>query len=159
MKLKKISAGAVICALAVSLTGCNKGQTPTPTETPAPEKITVQAQPAAAPATDQAKQAGESATTALTPAGQPVTAPTTPVATQPAVAATTEVQTLIDKAKNFVVEKKYQDAMNTINELGNMKLSPEQQKLVDDLKTQVQKLMSNQTVSNAVDSVGGLLGK
>ena len=156
MKFKAISASAALCALAVSLIGCNKSQTPPPTEpTKMPEKTTTQTQPAAPAAAEQAKQTGEQAVTAATQAVQQATT----TAAQSAAAATTEAQMLIDKAKNLVNAQKYQDALNTLSQLGNMKLSPEQQKVVDDLKAQIQKLMSNQTVSNAVNSAGNLLGK
>jgi hypothetical protein len=154
MKFKAISASAVVCALAVSLIGCTKSQTPQPQPTNAPEKTT-EAQPAAPAAAEQAKQTGEQAVTAATQAVQQATT----TAAQPAAAASAEAQTLIDKAKNLVNAQKYQDALNTLSQLGNMKLSPEQQKVVDDLKAQIQKLMSNQTVSNAVNSAGNLLGK
>jgi len=143
MKFKAIGAGMVACALAVSLSSCSKSETPAPPETQMPAQPTT---------TKAAKQAAEQASTAATQAVQTATA-----AAQPAAAATAEAQGLIDKAKNFVTEKKYQDALNVVNQLTNMKLTPEQQKLVDDLKAQIQKLMAAQATSEATKAAGGLL--
>ena len=156
MKFKAISAGMAACVLAVSLNSCSKSETSTPPEVQKPaQSTTTEAQPAASSAAAQAQQAGEQAATMATQAVQQATA----AAAQPAAAATTEAQTLIDKAKSLVNAQKYQDALNTLGQVANMKLSPDQQKVVDDLKAQIQKLMSSQTMSNAVNSVGNLLGK
>jgi len=156
MKFKTISVGMVACVLAVLLNGCSKSETSTPPEVQKPaQSTTTEAQPAASSAAAQAQQAGEQAATMATQAVQQATA----AAAQPAAAATTEAQTLIDKAKSLVNAQKYQDALNTLSQVTNMKLSPDQQKVVDDLKAQIQKLMSSQTMSNAVNSVGNLLGK
>jgi hypothetical protein len=162
MKFNAISTGLAACALAVFLSGCGKSE-PVPPVTPTSVPVaTNQAAPVvAAPAADVAPTAAEvkpAVETIVTTTATTVEKTTTTTA-QAVDTANTEAQSLIEKAKSFVTEKKYQEALNVINQLGALKLSADQQKVVDDLKTQIQNLMSNQTVSNAVNSVGNLLGK
>ena len=47
--------------------------------------------------------------------------------------------------------------MSSIKQLANVKPTPEQQKIVDDLKVQGQKAAGNQTASDATKALGGLL--
>jgi hypothetical protein len=168
MKLKNLYCGVAVCVLIGLVTGCKK-QEPPPASKIEGQKVVESAPtnaPAAAPATQAATPAVEKTTTTTTTTVEKTTTTAvqaveqaTNAAAQPAQAAATQVQGLIDQAKSFVTEQKYQDALTNINQLASMKLTPDQQKQVDDLKTQIQKLMSNQTVSNAVNSVGNLLGK
>ena len=76
-----------------------------------------------------------------------------------AAATTTEAQGLIDKVKSLIADKKYTEAMNVLKELTALKLTPDQQKIVDDLKAQIESAVQAQATSEATKSVGGLLGK
>lgn len=152
MKLKIIGAGLTACLVAILLSGCGNKETQSPSTTEVPnaaESMATNA-PEAVPAA--------TATTVATETTQAVSQAATEATNQTAAMAS-QVQSLINKAKSLVNEKKYQDALDNLKQLGSFKLTQEQQKTVDDLKAQIQNLMSNQTVSNAVNSVGNLLSK
>jgi hypothetical protein len=133
---------ALICALGLII-GCGQKEQ-TPPESPAQVEKSTEAAPAETP------KAAEAPAPAL---------PAVPEVAPAAAAATSEAQGLIDKAKSLVAENKYTEAMNVLKELSALKLTPDQQQIVDDLKAQVEKALQAQATSEATKSVGGLLGK
>ncbi len=156
MKLKIIGAGFAACLVAALLGGCGNKET-TPPVTPEAQNAvdsTTTNTPEAAPVAAAAEKAAATAATAATATTQAVSQAAAVASTQTPAEAT-RIQSLIDQAKSLVDQKKYQDALDSLKQLANVKLTAEQQKLVDDLKAQIQKLMS----SDAAKSVGGLLGK
>ena len=71
------------------------------------------------------------------------------------------IQGLIDTAKDLTGQNKYAEALKTLNELANVKLSPEQQSVVDTLKAAIQKQVTqaaaDKAASTAQSAVGNVL--
>jgi hypothetical protein len=138
MKTKAFLTAIAASVTIVAFTGCNKNKESAPETTP--------------PAASESAAPAAPATPAV-PA-----APAAPAAVTNAASATASVaDTLIAQAKSFIADKKYNDAMDALNKLSSMVLTPEQQTTVNDLKAQVQKLMENAT--GTVDAAKNLLGK
>jgi len=156
---------AVILTGAAALTGCSK--TEAPQNTPPPPK-------AAAPAPSPAPAAVAPATAAA-PAMPPQPAPTsvaaaaaavsnaatsaastaTATAQNAAAAAQSSTQGIIDQAKAYIADKKYQPALDSLQKLSNVALTADQQAQVNDLKAQLQKLMN----TSAAGAVSNLFGR
>jgi hypothetical protein len=102
------------------------------------EETATQVKKEAAATTEAAKQA----VTQLAPTGESAPA-----------GLTAQVQGAIKKAQDLIGEKKYQDALNALQQLASLKLTPEQQKTVDDIKAQIQKALASQTLQDATKSI------
>jgi hypothetical protein len=136
MNTSRILSVLTMATAVAIVSGCSKQEQPaaSTTSTPASAPAT-----AAAPAVPAAP-----ATPAATPA------PPSPTASEPA--ATSQAQGLLDKAKSLVDGGQYADASKLLQELSTMQLTPDQQKMLDDLKAAVQKNLAG-------SALGGMLNK
>lgn len=78
-------------------------------------------------------------------------------------AITSKAQAAIDNASKLIAESKWSEALQALNQLATMKLTPEQQAMVDKLKAEAQKLaqqgVASQATEKASKAVGGFLQK
>jgi len=163
MKTKHLLSILTTTALMAGLIGCEKQQSPVPPATGGTNKTAgtvgdTLKDAANTAATEVKKVAGEVKTTAektVTDATKQVESLTS--------SASSKAQEYIDKTKAFVNEKKYQDALVSLQDLGNLSLSPEQQKVVDNLKKAIHNALStNATTSaatNGATAIQSLLNK
>lgn len=139
-----------VCGLIGFTTACSKknepASAPTPPAAETPKPLTT-LPGEAAKALQEQKAAVEKAAADVKTQAQDAAAKTS-----------AQAQGLLDQAKGFVADKKYQDALNLLQQLSGMVLTPEQQQMVSGLKTQVQQLMAGQAASEATKSVGSLPG-
>ncbi len=150
----------LICQISLAtilLTGCSKQE-----EQSAPSVAAEK--PAAAPpapiaetskaVADTATQTKDEAQSAATEATK--TADTVKNDVASAAAAPAGFQAWTDKVKGLISQQKYSEALAAFTELP-ANLTPEQQKLVEQLKAQVQQALSKQTTDQGLKAVGGLL--
>jgi ElaB/YqjD/DUF883 family membrane-anchored ribosome-binding protein len=157
MKTKNLTPTLAIVALTIGLLGCEKkSETGTPASTNSSagtigDTLKDAANTAAAEVKKVAEEVKTTAEKTVTDVTQQAQSLTT--------TAGSKAQEYIDKAKTFVSQQKYQDAMSALKQLGNLSLSPEQQKAVDDLKKAIQNALGAQATTNGINAVQGLLNK
>jgi len=156
MKTNLIPAVSWTCSFAAAfffIAGCSKQDSTSAPKTEPAQTTAAPAEPAPAPET--VKQAVESAKpaaeTAAAEAAQQVQVQTT--------TSTSQAQEWIDKAKSLIADNKLQEASSILQQLAALKLTPEQQKLVDDLKGQLQKALAGKATTEGASAVGNLLKK
>ena len=149
MKINNSLIAVAVCTAAITIAGCSKSETPAPVK-----DATDAAKGMAEKAADSAKDMTGKATEAVKDvAGKAVAAVTNAVSD-----ATGPFADGIASAKKMIADKNYQGALGELTKLSSMKLSDSQTKIVDDLKAEVQTLISKST-GGATDAVKGLLGK
>lgn len=150
---------ALIPAAALVFTGCGqKEETTTATPPTEAKQPATPPAPAAPPSVPQAATDAAKAVEAQKPAVEKAAADVTTQLDAAAKAAAAQPQTLIDKAKAFVADKKYDDALALIKQLASLKLTPEQQKAVDALQTEIKNAAAGKAAESATKAVGDILG-
>ncbi len=160
MKIRQI-VKALTVTLPFFLVACSKHE-----ESSAPAAQTAApAPPPPAPAAEASKAASAAVTEAKPAAAEAAneaakTADNLKATASDAASGTTaQIQSWFDKIKGLINEKKYADALTALSQPPVANLTADQQKLVDQLKAQVQSLMAKQSTDEGLKAVGGLLNK
>jgi hypothetical protein len=148
MKIRFGIAVIAVCAAVALVSGCKK-------EEPAPAAVDA-SKPSDTVAVETPKAVDEAKSAAKEVTDQATKVPDQ-AATQ-AKAAEQQAQGLIDRAKAYVADEKYPDALSSLNQLTGIKLTDSQQKLVDSLKAQIQAALAKATTGDAASKLGGALG-
>jgi hypothetical protein len=69
-----------------------------------------------------------------------------------------DIEKGITNLKTVVAQKDYTQGMNLVNQLTNYQLTPDQQKVVDGLKAEVQKALGGKATGDATKALGNVLG-
>lgn len=69
-----------------------------------------------------------------------------------------KAQELLTQAQNLVGEKKYEEAASLLQKLSDFELTPEQQKMLDNLTASIQKAMESGAVQEGTKALGNVLG-
>lgn len=165
MKTNTTMALLTVCGALAFSTGCSQNENAAPpaakdTQTPAdtaaaPSQKAAEAQPQAD--AQPAAQAAQTADAAKAEAMKQQ-AEAAKLASDQLAQEQSRIQSLIDSAKNLTGEKKYAEALKVLGELANLKLTPEQQALVDGLKKTVEEAMAKQAAAGASQTLGDALG-
>jgi len=148
MKFKLHLVGITSCAVLALVSGCKKEETaPAPLAPTASEATTSQGVKTVDAVKPSVTQAIEQATTQVT--AQSNTLVNT---------GEQKAQSLIDQAKTYLADQKYQEALGSLSQLASIKLTPEQQKLVADLKAQIQSALAKATAKDPASALGDTLG-
>jgi|GEM_PF-5383854 hypothetical protein len=119
------------------------------------QKTATEVKESAQQAATEVKQAAEKVATDVRQTAEQTTAS----AKEKLSSIKTEAQNLIEKTTALINDQKYQDALNSLKQLSNLSLTPEQQATVNELKAKLEKLMSSQVVTNTASAINNLLKK
>lgn len=157
--LAVVSGACGLCLL--TTTGCGKQDSSAAPATPptTPSSTASQVRSAADNVATQATQAAADvkATADKTIAETQKAAQQVAADSQKAVASATDqaakaAESTIATIKQLIGDKKYKEALTSLQQAAKLQLTPEQKKTVDDLLAQVQKLLA----TDAVKAVGGI---
>lgn len=127
------------------LPGCGDSSSPSSSPggaaTPAMSESAEAARKSASDTASAVGQAASDATTAARDAASDAAAAAKKTAADAADAVSAQTQSLMDQVKKLIEDGKGSEAMAKLKELGNLKLTPEQQTMVDDLMAQAQKAL------------------
>jgi hypothetical protein len=65
-----------------------------------------------------------------------------------------QAQTLIEKARELVRDQKYQDALTVVQQVSALRLTPDQQRLVNGMKVQIRSALGGKAVPGAATTFG-----
>ena len=170
--MKMIPLALMVCAVAALNSGCSKQEAPVPEMTAAsqntnppalatPAKATNAAQTNEDPqlVADLAKAAEAQKAVEAKAALDKAAADQAAAAKAAAAEADSKIQSLIDTAKKLIADTKYADALKTLTDLSQLKLTEAQQKVVAALKDQVNKGLADKASTEAGKALGDLLPK
>ena len=144
MKTNSIISGVAACLLAVSLTACDKAKT-------SMDDAAGKAKDVAGSAVDATKDAaGKAVDTMKDAAGSAMT--------NAMAAVSSPFTDGIAAAKKAMDDKNYQGALDELNKLSSMQLTPDQQSIVDGLKAEATKMLSG-AAAGAADAAKAVMPK